>query len=88
MNIIKEIAKNYLIKIPLVAKLSAKRGLTGVNSNPDEVKMIFEKYSEIADLKGKEIIELGTGHTFDILSKANDAGAKKVCAVDIQKYVE
>lgn len=88
MNIIKEIAKNYLIKIPLVAKLSAKRGLTGVNSNPDEVKMIFEKYNEIVDLRGKEIIELGTGHTFDILSKAKDAGAKKVCAVDIQKYVE
>lgn len=87
MPVFFEIAKNYLIKIPFVKRMAKKRHVTGFNQSDEGIKTIFDTYSAYTDFTGKQVIELGPGHTWGVAKKIKEAGASAVSIIDIEKYV-
>lgn len=87
MPILTEIAKNYLIKVPFIKKMAKKRHVTGFNQSPEGVQTIFDTYSRFTGFEGKNIIELGPGHTWGPAIKMKEAGAASVSIIDIERYI-
>lgn len=87
MPVITEIAKNYLIKLPVIKKMAKRRHVTGFNQSEQGIKTIFDTYAAYTDFAGKQVIELGPGHTWGVAKKMKEAGAADVSIIDIEKYV-
>lgn len=87
MPVLTEIAKNYLIKVPFIKTMAKKRHVTGFNQSEAGIKTIFDTYAAYTDFAGKDIIELGPGHTWGPAKKMKEAGAASVSIIDIEKYV-
>jgi ubiquinone/menaquinone biosynthesis C-methylase UbiE len=87
MNILKEIALNQLMRVGFVRNLAKRRHCTGINADADYVNRVYETYFAGMGLSGKEILEIGPGHTFQIMQKARENGASGVTIIDIEKYL-
>jgi SAM-dependent methyltransferase len=87
MNILKEIIKNQLIKIPFVRKRAQKSHSTGLNENPDEIKKVISFYKKYIDFSGKKVLELGPGQTFQVAEEITKMGANVIIA-DIDRYLD
>lgn len=87
MPVVTEIVKNFLIKVPFIKKLAKKRHVTGFNQSEAGVKTIFDTYAAYTDFAGKDILELGPGHTWGSAIKMKEEGAASVSIIDIEKYV-
>lgn len=87
MPVITEIAKNYLIKVPFVKAMAKKRHVTGFNQSEEGINTIYDTYAAYTDFAGKQVIELGPGHTWGVAKKMKEAGAAEVSIIDIEKYV-
>lgn len=88
MIVLKEIAKNFLIRFPFVSRFAKHRHITGVNQSPDGVKIIFDVYKKYAAFEGKDVLELGPGHTWGVAAEMKKAGARSVTIIDIENYIE
>jgi SAM-dependent methyltransferase len=87
MVILYEILKNILIKFPLVKSLAKRKHKTGVNNSKDGINTIYNLYNKYTDLAGKDVIELGPGHTYGVACKIKEAGARSVVIIDIEKNI-
>jgi len=87
MSIITEIAKNYLIKIPAIKSIARRQHVTGVNQSDKGVREIVDLYLKHTDVDGKDVIELGPGHSWGVASLIKQAGAASVSIIDIEKYI-
>ncbi len=87
MPIIIEIVKNCLIKVPFIKEIAKKRHVTGFNQSEEGIRTIFETYRRYTGFEGKNVIELGPGHTWGPAKKMKEAGAASVSIIDIERYI-
>jgi ubiquinone/menaquinone biosynthesis C-methylase UbiE len=87
MNIAKEILLNQLIRLGFVQRLARRRHVTGINGNPQGIDQVYQLYFCDHDVRGKRVLELGPGHTFEVMKKAKENGASEVTILDIEKYI-
>lgn len=87
MNILKEIIKNQLIKLPAVRRKAQQTHVTGLNENKDAVEEVVHFYKEYIDPAGKTILELGPGQTYQVAQRLQEEGATMSIA-DIDQYLD
>jgi ubiquinone/menaquinone biosynthesis C-methylase UbiE len=87
MNIAKEILLNQLIRIRYVRRRAEQRHITGLNADSEGVDRVYDLYFRDLDIRGKRVLELGPGHTFQVMKKAKENGASEVTIIDIEKYI-
>ena len=87
MSILIEIAKNILIKLPFVKAIAKRRHVTGFNQSVEGIKKIFDTYNQFASFNGKNVIEIGPGHTWGVAEQIMKAGAASVTIIDIERYI-
>jgi SAM-dependent methyltransferase len=81
-----EIAQNLLMGVEPIAKLAHRHHSTGVNADPIKVREVFELYVRFSPVTGRDILEIGPGHTLEVLVQAKVDGAKSCTAIDIVDY--
>lgn len=81
-----EIAQNLLMRFEPIAALARRHHSTGMNADPIKVREVFERYGRFSPVSGKDILEIGPGHTLGVLAQAREAGARSCTAVDIVDY--
>lgn len=86
MRIPLEIAQNFLMRFETIAALARRRHSTGVNADPIKTREVFELYVRFSPVSGKDILELGPGHTLEVLAQAKANGANSCTAIDIVDY--
>lgn len=87
--VLKEIIKNQLILNPFVKIIARKvNSKTGLNGNPKLVDEVYNMYTSQYAVKDKSILELGPGHTYQVIAKAIENGAKSGTIIDIDKYID
>ncbi len=69
-----------------VARFAQRYHSTGVNADPDRVSQVFGLYSRFVSVKGKDILEIGPGHTLEVLERAGAEGARSCTAIDVVDY--
>jgi SAM-dependent methyltransferase len=82
-----EVFQNAVMAIRPIARLAQRRHSTGLNADPEEAKKVFQLYTKFSPVEGKDILEIGPGHTLEVLELAIDANAKSCTAVDVIGYV-
>lgn len=82
-----EMLQNALMGIPLVARLARRSHSTGLNGDLPRSRRLFEFYLGFAPVEGKDILEIGPGHTLEVLEQAALAGARSCTAVDVAQYL-
>jgi len=87
MNILKEIIKNQLIKLPIVRRKAQQSHITGLNKNLDAVEEVIQFYKQYIDPTGKAILELGPGQTHQVAKRFQEEGATLSIA-DIDQYLD
>jgi len=87
MRLALEIIQNLLMGVGPVTRFAQRHHSTGIDSDPARVRQVYELYSRFQPVSGKEILEIGPGHTLEILETALKAGAKTCAAVDVAEYV-
>jgi SAM-dependent methyltransferase len=86
MSVPVEVLLNILMGFRPVAKFAQRNHSTGVNADPDQVHRVFELYRRFAPVAGKDILEIGPGHTLEVLERARTEGAKNCIAMDVVDY--
>ena len=87
MRVAFEILQNMLMGIPQFAKLAGRFHATGLNADRAMARQVFELYCRFQSIVGKDILEIGPGHTLEVLEEAIISGAKSCTAVDVVGYV-
>ena len=87
MNVLKEIIKNQLIKLPAVRRKAQQTHITGLNENMNAVEEVVQFYKQYIDPAGKTILELGPGQTYQVAQRLQEEGAKLSIA-DIDQYLD
>lgn len=82
-----EILQNLLMGIRPIAKLAGRYHSTGLNADRAMARQVFELYCRFQSVAGKDILEIGPGHTLEVLEEALAASAKSCTAVDVAEYV-
>lgn len=82
-----EILQNVLMGLRPIAKLAQKFHSTGINADSEKACKVFDFYSRFVPVEGKDILEIGPGHTLEVLEEAINAGAKSGTAVDVIEYL-
>jgi len=81
-----EIVQNLLMGFKPIATLAHRHHSTGVNADPIKAREVFELYGRFSPVRGKDILEIGPGHTLEVLAQAKVEGAKSCTAIDIVDY--
>jgi SAM-dependent methyltransferase len=87
MFIPKEIIQNGLMGFGWVAKAARRYHSTGINADPVEARKAYECYVRFSPVDGKDILEIGPGHTLEVLEYALAHGARSCAAADVAEYV-
>jgi SAM-dependent methyltransferase len=82
-----EILQNLAMGFPPVARLAGRYHRTGLNADRVMARQVFELYCRFQPAVGKDILEVGPGHTLEVLEEALASGAKSCTAVDVAEYV-
>jgi len=82
-----DILQNLLMGIKPIAKLAGRYHSTGLNADRTVARQVFELYCRFQSVAGKDILEIGPGHTLEVLEEALAAGAKSCTAVDVAEYL-
>lgn len=82
-----EVLQNVLMSICPIARFAQRWHTTGLDTNPKGSRQIFELYTRLEPVTGKDILEIGPGQTADVLAVALQAGAKSCTAVDVVDYL-
>ena len=86
MSVPTEVLRNILMGFRPVAKFAQRYHSTGVNADPEQVRRVFELYKRFAPVMGKDILEIGPGHTLEVLECARTEGARRCTAIDVVDY--
>lgn len=86
MSVLIEVLQNILMGFRPLAKLAQRYHSTGINADPNEVRRVFELYRRFAPVAGKDILEIGPGHTLEVLERARTEGARSCMAIDVVDY--
>jgi hypothetical protein len=84
MSVAIEVLQNILMGFRPVAKFAQRYHSTGVNADPDQVRRVFDLYRRFAPVAGKDILEIGPGHTLEVLECARTEA--KLAAIDVVDY--
>ena len=87
MSVALDVLKNFLMGLRPLARLAQRYHSTGLNADPDMVSRVFNLYTRFASMAGKDILEIGPGHTLEVLERAKAAGAKSCTAIDVIDYL-
>jgi ubiquinone/menaquinone biosynthesis C-methylase UbiE len=87
MFVLNEIFKNALMGIGPVARFARRYHSTGIDSDPLLARRVFDLYKKLQPMVGKEVLEIGPGHTMDVLEEAIKSGATSCTAVDVAAYL-
>jgi SAM-dependent methyltransferase len=82
-----DVLQNFLMGLRPVARLARRHHSTGLNADPYRVNQVFNLYSRFASMSGKNVLEIGPGHTLEVLEKALASGAKSCTAIDVTDYL-
>jgi SAM-dependent methyltransferase len=82
-----EILQNLAMAIPPVAKWAGQYHRTGLNADRAMARQVLALYCRYQTVSGKDILELGPGHTLEVLEEALTAGARSCTAVDVAGYL-
>ncbi|TKB92699.1 MAG: class I SAM-dependent methyltransferase [Nitrospira sp.] len=86
MSVPVEVLQNIIMRFGPVAKYAQRYHSTGVNADPGQVRRVFERYRQFAPVAGKDILEIGPGHTLEVLECAKTEGARNCTAIDVVDY--
>jgi SAM-dependent methyltransferase len=81
-----DILQNILMGLRPLARLAQRYHSTGLNADTEMVRRVFGLYSRFVSVKGKDILEIGPGHTLEVLERARAEGARSCTAVDVIDY--
>jgi SAM-dependent methyltransferase len=81
-----EVLHNLLMGLQPVAKFAQRFHSTGINADPETVSRVFDLYSRFVSVQGKDILEIGPGHTLEVLERARTEGARSCAAIDVVEY--
>jgi len=70
MSVPLEILQNLLMGVPPVAKLASRCHRTGLNADCAMARRVFDLYCRFQTVVGKDILEIGPGHTLEVLEEA------------------
>lgn len=84
--ILRSIAVNTLLAIPLMRRLVTSTHVTGMDGNEEQARELLQFFEGLADVRGATVLELGPGKTLETLQFAREKGAKYVIAADIIPY--
>ena len=82
-----EILQNVVMGIPTIAKLAGRCHSTGLNADHAAARQVFELYCRFQPVTGKDVLEIGPGHTLEVLEEALASGARSCAAADVVQYV-
>jgi SAM-dependent methyltransferase len=82
-----EILQNVVMGIPPIARLAGQYHCTGLNSDRAAARQVFDLYCRFEPIAGQDVLEIGPGHTLEVLEQALASGAKSCTAVDVVQYV-
>ena len=82
-----EILQNLLMGIKPIAKLLSRYHCTGLNADRAMARQVLGLYCRFQTVAGKDILEIGPGHTLEVLEEALVSGAKSCTAVDVAEYL-
>jgi SAM-dependent methyltransferase len=82
-----EIVHNLLLGLKPLSRLTQRYHRTGINADSGRVQEVFRMYSRFEPALGKDILEIGPGHTLEVLETALTLGAASCTAVDVSRYV-
>jgi len=82
-----EMLQNVLMGIRPIARFAQRFHSTGLNANGEEVQRVYDFYTRFVHVEGKDILEIGPGHTLEVLERAVRAKAKSCTALDVIDYV-
>jgi SAM-dependent methyltransferase len=86
---IRGLMQNLVFGIAPVRRFVHRRlGRTGMNGDRERAHECFERYGKQVDVRGKHVLELGPGHTPEVLAIAHDAGAARCVGLDIERLVD
>lgn len=85
---IRGIVQNALMGVGPLRRRLVKLGSTGMNGDLAAVGERLDLYSRHVDIVGKDILELGPGHTADVLALAKERGARRCVGLDVERYVD
>ncbi|MGE3154005.1 MAG: class I SAM-dependent methyltransferase [Nitrospiraceae bacterium] len=86
MGIAREIAQNLLMGIAPLARAAQRLHSTGLNGDLREARRVYDFYRSFASVEGRDILEIGPGHTLEVLHLAKTAGARSCTALDVVAY--
>lgn len=86
MSVAIEVLQNILMGFRPVAKFAQRYHSTGVDADPDQVRRVFDLYRRFTPVAGKDILEIGPGHTLEVLECARTEGARNCTAIDVVDY--
>jgi ubiquinone/menaquinone biosynthesis C-methylase UbiE len=86
MNVLAELLKNQVIRIPVARRYFQQFHVTGLNQDEEGVKEVVEFYRTYFDPQGKSILELGPGQTWQVAEQLKNGGAT-VTIADIDAYI-
>lgn len=86
---VRGVLQNVLLGIrPVRRTLHRRLGKTGMNGDPRAAEKRLEWYLERVPVAGKRVLELGPGHTPDVLLLARERGAARSVGLDVEHLVE
>lgn len=86
MQVLKSIVTNTLLGLGPVARYATKKHVTGIDDNPERSRELFDFYRQHGEVRGKDVLELGTGKTLEVLRIAKREGARSAAAADVTCY--
>lgn len=86
MQVFKSIATNALLGLGPVARYAATKHVTGIDGDANRSRELFDWYQKQTDVRGKDVLELGTGKTLEVVRIAKREGARSVAAADVTRY--
>jgi SAM-dependent methyltransferase len=86
---VRAIAQNLVMSVgPLRKAVHARLGSTGMNGDASAASVRLDSYLKHVDVVGKAVLELGPGHTREVLTAARVRGASRCVGLDTELIVD
>jgi len=86
---VRGVLQNVLLGIgPVRRTLHRRLGKTGMNGDPGAARSRLDWYRAHVPVAGKAILELGPGHTPEVLLLAREEGAARCVGLDVEHLIE
>src|SRR3954452_2377355 len=86
---VRGVLQNLVLGIgPVRRRLHRRLGSTGMNGDSFAARERLESYLRHVPIAGKTVLELGPGHTPEVLLLARSAGAARCVGLDVEHLIE